>query len=403
MPLALLLAAALLAQSDPQADGLKALEARDYPAAAAAFSKAVEADPEDYYSHFHLGLALSLSGNASGAIASYRKTLELNPGLYEAELNLGIVLLEAKQASEAAAILQSAAGKKPVEFRPVYYLAEALLAKGDYAGAEKHFLSAAGLDNKSAAAQSGLGRAIARQNRLKEAEAALRQAAALDPAYRDGLLELASLYEKAKRPEPAIALYHEFLDDVAVRERLGELYLDAGQPGKAVEHLEKAAAQSPSAANRFALATAYLRNKEPGKAAAMMDQALASDPDNATLRLSYAALLRDQKNFPGAAQQYWRVAQTQPDSKAAWTGLATMLLSLENYTQALAAFDKLEALGDPETGLYFLRALAYDRTKQYQPALVNYEKFLSLSQDKHPDEEFKARQRIKVIKKELSR
>jgi tetratricopeptide (TPR) repeat protein len=403
MVVAFLLAAVLLQQADPQAEGIKALEAKDYPAAVTAFTKAVEAEPKDYSAHFHLALARSLAGSLPGAIAGYRKTLELKPGLYEAELNLGIVLLEAGQGDEAAALLRTAAEKKPGEFRPNYYLAEALLMAGDYAGAEKQFQAALKLDAKSAASHAGLGRAIARQGRLKEAGTALRAAATLDPGYRDGLLELASLHEKAKNAEAAIAIYQEFAGDVAVSERLGELYLETGKLEEAISHLEQAVKSSPTGANRYALATAYLRNKQTAKAGAMMEEALAAEPENMDLRLSYAGLLRDQKDFQGAAQQYWRVAQVRPESKPAWTGLATMLLSLENYPQALAAFDKLEALGSPEPGLYFLRALAYDRTKQYKPALDSYEKFLSMSKDQHPDEEFKARQRMRVIQKELNR
>ena len=46
---------------------------------------------------------------------------------------------------------------------------------------------------------------------------------------------------------------------------------------------------------------------------------------------------------------------------------------------------------------------AYQNMKDYKQALPSYEKFLSLSKDKNPDEEFKARQRVRVIQKELSK
>jgi hypothetical protein len=39
----------------------------------------------------------------------------------------------------------------------------------------------------------------------------------------------------------------------------------------------------------------------------------------------------------------------------------------------------------------------------YEPALQSYERFLASSEGKYPDEEFKARQRVRVIKKELSK
>ncbi|MBK5294566.1 MAG: tetratricopeptide repeat protein [Acidobacteriia bacterium] len=402
MPCALFLAALLL-QSGPQAEGLQALEAKQYPAAVAAFRRAVEADAKDFSAHFHLALAQSLAGNDAAAIEGYRKTLELKPGLYEAGLNLGIVLLNQNQAEEAVQSLRAASVAKPAEFRPTYYYAEALLATSSYEAAASQFANALTLDPKSAASHNGLARALAGQGRIDEAETHFRQAEKLDPAYRDGLLQLAGLREKSKNYDAAIAIYSEFLDQVAVRERLGQLYLETARPAEAIPHLEHAAKVSPTAANLYALGTAYLRSKETSKAMATFEQALASEPANAELRLSYAGLLRDQKNFSAAAQQYWRVTQLQPASKAAWTGVATMLLSLENYAQALAAFDRLEALGDPAPGIYFFRALAQDHSKQYQQALESYQRFLSLSQEKHPDEEFKARQRVKVIQKELSK
>jgi tetratricopeptide (TPR) repeat protein len=134
-----------------------------------------------------------------------------------------------------------------------------------------------------------------------------------------------------------------------------------------------------------------------------MENAVAADQNNAELRIAYAGLLRDQRNFQGAAQHFWKAAQIKPDSRDAWSGLATMLLSLENYTQALAAFDRLEALGNPNPGMYFLKAIALDKMKMHKPAIEAYRRFLDSSAGKHPDEEFKARQRIKVIEKELSR
>ncbi len=387
-----------LQQPDHHAEGIKALEARQYPAAIAAFEKAAAADAGDYGAHFHLGLALSMGGNAADAEKSYRKTLELKPGLYEAELNLGVVLLDLKKNADAVTTLQAALDKKPGEFRPNYYMAEALLSSGDPARAEPLFRKAAELDPAAAAAKAGLGRSLARQGKLAEADAALRQA-----GDADGLLELASYQEKAKDFAAAIAIYRSMPPSPAIAERLGNLLIETGKPEDAILMLEAAVKQSPTAANRYALATAYLRAKRPEQAGAALDQAMAAEPGNLELRLAYAGLLRDRKDFAAAAKQYWQVTQAKPDHREAWTGLATMLLSLDNFPQAIAAFDRIESLGDPNPGIYFFRALAYDKTKQYLPAMQSYEKFLSLCQNKFPDEEFKARQRIKVIKKELSK
>ena len=41
--------------------------------------------------------------------------------------------------------------------------------------------------------------------------------------------------------------------------------------------------------------------------------------------------------------------------------------------------------------------------KQPKPALEAYQRFLAMSQGKNPDEEFKARQRARIIHRELSK
>lgn len=388
--------------ADPVEQGMKALEAQQYPAAAAAFERAVAVDPKDYSAHFHLGLARSLAGQTAEAVAPYRKALELKPGLYEAELNLGMLLLSLRQPGEAAPLLKEAAAKKPAQFRPNYYLGEALLANGDAARAEAAFRAALAADPKSAEANASLGRALLRQGKRADAAAQFRSA-----SDEEGLLELAALHEKNGETSEAIAIYSPIAasrpNDAPVHERLGVLLMSSGQAGEAIPHLERAVKLSPTAANRFALATAYLRDKQLQKANELLTEAIAADPKNLDLYLASAGLHRDQKDFKTAAEQFWHATQLAPDSKPAWSGLATMLLSLENYPQAVAAFDKLESLGDATPGLYFLRALAFDKTQNYKPAQANYQKFLAISGNKFPDEEFKARQRLRVIEKELAR
>jgi Tfp pilus assembly protein PilF len=206
--------------------GMKALEEGKYEAAVQAFTKAIEADAEDYFAHFNLAMAYGLMHKDAEGIAEYRKTLELKPGLYEAELNAGILLMRQKNFAEALPLFQNAAEQKPQEFRPRYYLAEAQLQTGAPAKAEENFRLALALDAKSAAAQLGVAHALARQVKLAEAAPYFRQAAELDANYRDGLLELADLYEKDKQPAEAIAIYREFPENAAAQGRLGELLLE---------------------------------------------------------------------------------------------------------------------------------------------------------------------------------
>lgn len=400
---ATLLVLLFLPQADHQAEGIKALEANRFPEAVAAFERAVETDPEDYGARFHLALAHSLAGDATAAVAGYRKVLEMKPGLYEAELNLGILLLQRKDYEEAAALLRSAGERKPNEPRPRLYLGEVLLATASPDRAEAEFRAVLAAEEENAAAQLGVGRALAAQGRLEAAEPHFSRAAELDPSLSSYLLELASRYEEAKQPEKALALYRRFADDPAVVERTGLLLLDLQRYEEAAAALEGVVKTSPTAANQYALATVYLRSKQPAKARELLEKAASAAPADFDLRMALGRVLRDQRDFPAAAREFLQVAQARPESTEAWSELASLLIVTENYLQALAAFDRLESLGETNPAIHYFRAIAFDRTQQLKPALENYEKFLAQSDGKNPDEEFKARQRIRVLQKELNR
>jgi len=391
------------AAEDPAAEGLKALDAKNYGLAAQEFTKAIQADPKDYTAHFNLALANSMLGKPADAIAGYKKVLELQPGVYEAQLNLGILLLGQKQAAEALPYLDAAAGQKPKEPRPRVYLSMALLQTGDLEKAAQSYQAALDLDPKSAPAELGLARALARQNRLADADPHFRRAAELNPAYHDSLLELASLYEKADHKPEAIALYREFPDDAAARERLGLLLLESGGAADAIPQLEWAVKQSPTSANRLALAQAYRKNHEPDKAIPILSAAVNAAPADLDLRMSYGRELRDLRRFSDAAEQFAHVAQAKPDSVQAWNELAGAEVMLEAYPQALAALDHVRALKAEIPGDYFFRAMILDRMHERKDAIVEYQNFLSVSKGELPNQEFQARQRIRILQLDLGK
>jgi tetratricopeptide (TPR) repeat protein len=392
-----------LLQADPAARGLQALEAGNYAEAAEALEEAVARDPDNFAAHFNLAYARTMLGERNRAIAAYRKVLELKPGLYQAQLNLGILLLEAEQAAEALPLLKEAAAQQPNQFQPHYHLARALDALADDAGAEAHFRKAVTIDPKSAPARIGLGRALANQLKFDEALAAYREAAELDAEFRIYLIELAARLEEKGHAERAIALYRECPPTAEVNERLGNLLLEAGQVEEALPHLEAAVKASPTPANQFLLAVAYLKSKRLEEAAPLLEAARQARPDDLRLRLTYGRLLRDLKKYPAAAAEFLAATRLAPDSKEAWSELAGMLVLLDHRPQALAALSRVEALEPGNAAVHFFRAMLLDKDKQYEPALASYEKFLAMSAGAYPDEEFKARQRIRVIRKELNR
>jgi len=389
--------------ANPGTDGMKALDEGKYEAAAEAFTKVIAADPSDYTAHFNLALAYSFLQQDDRGIAEYRKTLELHPGLYQAQLNLGILLLRQKKPVDARPLLEAAAAQKPAEYRPRFYLAEAELGTGDAVKAETDYRTALEANGKSAGAQLGLAHALAQQGKLAEAAPHFRQAAELDPNYRDSLLELAALYEKAGQPGDAIDIYRQFPDSAAAQERLGELLLESKQYADAIPRLQDAYAKSPTQANRIGLAEAFLFNHDLEKALPLLEKSVAEEPANYDLRMMFARALRDHKQFPAAAEQFQAALKAKPDAGPLWNELGSVLYLAEDYPAALAAFDRGRQLGENTAGNAFLRAIILDKLRQLKPALEAYQQFLSMSEGKNPDQEWQARQRVRIIQKELDK
>ena len=101
------------------------------------------------------------------------------------------------------------------------------------------------------------------------------------------------------------------------------------------------------------------------------------------------------------AQDFFAATKLKPDSAEAWSELASVLVVAEDYAGALAALDRLAVLHAEKPGHVFFRAIVLDKIRQQKPALESYQRFLAMSNGQNPDEEFKARQRIKILEREI--
>jgi tetratricopeptide (TPR) repeat protein len=179
--------------------------------------------------------------------------------------------------------------------------------------------------------------------------------------------------------------------------------LQSRQYNDAIPQLEAAYTQSPTQPNRVALAKALLFARQLEKALPLLDQAVSAEPGNYDLRMMFAMALRDRKQYPAAASQFLEAAKLKPAESQTWTDLGGMLYLSGALPQALAAFDKARDLGENTPGNWFFRAIILDKLKQLKPALDAYQKFLALSKGAHPDQEFQARQRSRIIQRELEK
>jgi tetratricopeptide (TPR) repeat protein len=389
--------------ANPGEAGVQALQEKRYADAAQALERAIAAEPADYTLRYYLGLAYGALGRDGDAVAAYRKALELHPGLYEAQLNAAVVLLRMHDAGAALPLAEEASRAKPAEFLPALCLAEALLDSAVYDRAETEFRRALQLDGGAADAALGLARALARQDKLAESEPFYRQAVALNPASRPALYELATLYDRAGNRSGALALYLELPDNAGAAQRSAQLLLESKRYQEAVARFETGYSKNPTPAAAGQLALAYTAAGDSASARPLFEKALASLPSDFQLRSAYARLLRDGREFPAAARQFELAARLRPEDAQTWTDLGVALHLAGDLRAALAAFERAQALGNSNRALWFFRATILDKLHEIQPAAAAYRRYLEGATGESANQEFQARQRLKLLEREARR
>lgn len=178
-------------------------EAKDYGAAIAALTKAVELDPRDGDALQRLGNAQLLGNDAQGAVPTFRRLCDLLPG------NAGA-------------------------FRALAY---AQLTARDHAGAIANCRHALELDPKAAEVHYYLGCALAATDDTAGASRALQAALALRPDFPQATQRLAELQLAAGEPGQAAATFRRNLDqsprEASLWDGLGTALRQDGKPDEA--------------------------------------------------------------------------------------------------------------------------------------------------------------------------
>jgi arylsulfatase A-like enzyme/predicted Zn-dependent protease len=107
----------------------------DLPEARRAIDRALAIDPAARHARFNLALVLEAEGDPAGAVREYRAEVEAWPGAYKAWFNLGRLLGKMGQPQDGIAALRRCVEIDPTFAVGHFFLAQALFASGDSAGA----------------------------------------------------------------------------------------------------------------------------------------------------------------------------------------------------------------------------------------------------------------------------
>ncbi len=280
--------------------GLIAVQAGEFAAAATVFARAIEADPTNVEAHRHLALAHVDAGQFEQAETAYEELLALDPDQASAHFELAQLLANRGQAAEAIGHLTRATALAPDYKQAHYQLALLLDRAGRPAEALERYDRVLALDPDYAEAATRRAAAIAAVGRPTEAlellgarvddvpsDAAAVQALSVVLRQQNRLQEARTALERSLRSA-------EFApaDEARLRTELGGILAIEGRLPDAARELRTAQQLDPTEPQTsFVLGMVQFDLRRPEEAARAFAATLALRPDFTMARLRLAAIL----------------------------------------------------------------------------------------------------------------
>jgi superkiller protein 3 len=335
------------------------------------FSRAIALDPKMAAAYLNLGLVL-IDSDPDAAAEAFRHAAELQPTESRPRFLAGYCLEHAGKLPEAVEQYRAALAVSPKDYEAHFALGRVLLRTGDAAGAEEQFRAATTERADSAPAKLGLGSALLTQKKYQAASDALAD-----------YLKLASEDRAAHFDRASALLYLNKFDEALVE-------------------LDLSAAGSAPAADKIKMrGEIFMQQKKWKEAGDALKQALSLAPQDLEIAEWIGHTDIELKQYAAAAGILVQVHDRNPQDADALRDLADAFFLNENYGQALEAMDRLAKLEPPKPGSWFVRAICYDKLSRKAEAIEAYQKFLDLDGGQHDTQDFQARNRIPVLRKEL--
>ena len=198
----------------------------------------LETNPEGWFSHNLLGVALRNQGRDEEAIEHFFAAERLNPNHTGVIYNLGNAFQALGQLDEAIRFYRRVLDLEPNHPSAHNNLAIALQSKGRTRESVKHFRTQVELSPSNPTARYNLATALLNLGEGDEATSHLTKALEIDPALRPAKHVLADLLRSQSRYEQAFRHYADLLRD---------------DPGDALAHFGKARVYLSKGENRLAI------------------------------------------------------------------------------------------------------------------------------------------------------
>src|SRR6266568_2395336 len=238
---------------------------------------------------------------------------------------------------------------------------------------------------------------------------------AIDPKMAEAYVNLGMLFLDTQQDAAAVAPLRKAVEVLPAQSRpryLLAVALDrSGDQAGAAESFDAAlkeldrldAGKPPSLESLKLRADIQIAAKKWDDSIATLQQALALAPSDAQLHGGLGRIYLQKRDFPAAEKELRVALHLDGKNLAYFKDLSSTFFLAGNYPAALAAMDEIAKVEQPGAGVWFVRAICYDKLHQPKSALEAYQKFLDLDQDKNPDQVWQAKERSKTLQHMLER
>jgi tetratricopeptide (TPR) repeat protein len=343
------------------------------------YHRAIAADPKSFEAHLSLGLLLARQGKAEDARPELAMATNLDPGDADPAMKARAwrALAQIDRAgtdgsgdpTEASNDLLEALKLSPETTADTLLAASLADQAGEYDAAETAYHRVLAKEPNSADANRGLAHVLIERKRYPEAEPLLRAALAQspdDPALTAQLATVLAAQDKAEALPLIQKLHDAHPKDPAITSMLAAVLADTGDYVGS-DHLYVAL--------------------------------LAATPNDASLLVAHGQNLIRQLRYAEAFAAFSKATQLDPADADAWSGLAFAASRTGQPSVTLHALTMRSKYLPEVPSTFFLWATAYDSLHQRGQAATYYKQFLESSAGKFPDQEWQARQRLKLLSK----
>lgn len=366
-------------------------------AAEASYRKAIAADPKQFESRLALGMMLASQGKSDEARTELTQATLLNPSppdpAARAQAFRALAALDRNSDPAAArTALLAALRLSPETSEDLLLTAQIAEAENDDATAEQAYRRLIGEEPAASVgrqAAGGLAHLLVSQQKYPEAEQVLKAALQAVPKTKDG------------SAAGGAASAGDSADQAALEAQLATALIDQGKKKEALPVLKRLEALEPGNASvDQMLADAYAAAGYPDKAAPLYARLAAQNPNDPDALFAQGKNLVDNKNYVEAQHVFERLVKLKPEDGDAWSGLAFAAFQNKQYPEAIEALSMRAKYLAETPATSFLWAISYDNLHQAKAASLYYRKFLASDAGKLPDEEWQAKQRLKVLEKD---